>query len=129
MTAVELLVTCRASVVDLEAQGGWLKYQAPTGALTPELQSQLKKQKAELLSLLSAPPYVTLAPTGLVMPLPVLDLAWNLEDRGFRITTGEDGTLSVEPRHALTPGDRAALKRWESHLVALSEFCDQAEAI
>ena len=56
MTAVELLVTCRASGVDLEAQGGWLKYQAPTGALTPEWQSQLKKQKAELLSLLSAPP-------------------------------------------------------------------------
>jgi len=129
MTAVELLVTCRAAGVDLEAQGGWLKYQAPTGALTPELGSQLKAQKAELLSLLSAPPYVVLAPTGLAMPLPVLDLAWNLEDRGFPITTGEDGTLSVEPNDALTPADRSALSRWESHLVALSEFCDRAVAI
>ena len=58
----------------------------------------------------------------------MLELAWDLEERGFEVTTGEDGTLSVEPRHALTPHDRAVLERWESHLVALSEFCDQAVA-
>ena len=63
------------------------------------------------------------------MPLPVLDLAWNLEDRGFRITTGARGTLSVESNDALTPDDRAALRRWKTHLVALSEFCDKAVAI
>ena len=57
----------------------------------------------------------------------MVELAWDLEERGFEVTTGEGGTLSVEPRHALTPDDRAALKRWESHLVALSEFCDTVE--
>ena len=35
--------------------------------------------------------------------------------------------FSVEPRHALTPRDRAALEHWESHLVALSKFCDKVE--
>jgi len=89
---------------------------------------KLKQKKAELLSILNAPPSVTLAPAGLALPLLVVEFAWDLEDRGFRITTGEDGTLSVEPRHALTPRDRAALERWESHPVALSEFCDQAVA-
>ena len=65
--------------------------------------SQLERQKAELLPMLSAPPYVTLAPTGLAIPLQVIHLAWDLEDRGFRITTGARGTLSVEPNDALTP--------------------------
>ena len=72
---------------------------------------------------------MTLAPTGLTLPLPVIELAWDLEERGFHITTGEDGALSVEPRHALTARDRAALEQWEGHLAALSEFCDQAVAI
>jgi hypothetical protein len=129
MTALELITECRAAGIDLEARGTRLKCEAAPDALTPALRSKLKRKKKELLSILSAPPSVTLAPTGLTLPLPVVQLAWDLEDRGFCITTGQDGTLSVEPRHALTSHDRAALKRWESHLVALSEFCDQAVAI
>jgi len=128
MTALELLATCRAAGVDLHARGGRLKYEAPVGALTPALRSKLKQKKAELLAVLNAPPTVTLAPTGLTLPFPVVQLAWDLEERGFCITTEEGGTLSVEPRHALTSHDRAALERWENHLVALSEFCDQAVA-
>jgi len=49
-------------------------------------------------ALVNAPPSVTLAPTGLTLPLPVVELAWDLEERGFEVTTGEGGTLSVEPR-------------------------------
>ena len=128
MTALELITECRVAGIELKARGTRLKCEAAPGALTPALRSRLKQKKAELLALLNAPPTVTLAPTGLTLPLPVLELAWDLEERGFKVTTGEDGTLSVEPRHALTPHDRAALDRLESHLVALSEFCDQAVA-
>ena len=129
MTALELITECRVVGIALEARGTRLKCEAAPGALTPALRSKLKQKKAELLALLNAPPTVTLAPTGLTLPLAVVQLAWDLEDRGFRITTGENGTLSVEPRHALTSHDRAALERWERHLVVLSEFCDQAVAI
>ena len=34
-------------------------------------------------------------------PLPVLDLAWDLEEYVFEVTTGEDGTLPIKPRHSL----------------------------
>ena len=95
MTALELLATCRAAGVDLHARGGRLKYEAPVGALTPALRSKLKRKKKELLSILSAPPSVTLAPTGLALPLLVIQLAWDLEELGFEVTTGEDGALSI----------------------------------
>ena len=111
MTALELITECRVAGIELEAQGTQLRCEAAPGALTPALRSKLKRKKSELLSILSAPPIVTLAPTGLTLPLPVLELAWDLEERGFEVTTGEDGALSVEPRHALTPHDRAALER------------------
>ena len=124
MTALELLATCKAVGVDLHARGGRLKYEAPVGALTPDLRSKLKQKKAELLALLTAPRCVTLAPTGLTLPLPVLELSWDLEERGFLITTTEAAALSVEPRNALTPRDKANLERWEGHLSALCDFCD-----
>ena len=128
MTALELITECRTAGIELEARGTRLKCEAAPGALTPALRSKLKQKKAELLALLNAPPTVTLAPTGLTLPLPVIELAWDLEARGFLITTREDGALSVEPRHLLTSRDRAALAEWEGHLSALSEFCDEAVA-
>ena len=48
VTALELLTTCRAAGVDLHARGGRLKYEAPVGALTPDLRSKLKQKKVEL---------------------------------------------------------------------------------
>jgi len=57
-----------------------------------------------------------------------VQLAWSLEERGFLITTTEDGGLSVEPRNALTARDKANLERWEGHLSALSDFCDEVVA-
>ena len=41
MTALELLATCKAVGVDLHARGGRLKYEAPVGALTPDLRSKM----------------------------------------------------------------------------------------
>ena len=128
MTAIELIAECRTAGIQLKARGTRLKCEAAPGALTPALRLKLIQKKAELLALLTAPPCVTLAPTGLTLPLRVLELAWDLEERGFLITTREDGALSVEPRHALTARDRANLKQWEGHLSALSDFCDHVVA-
>ena len=66
-----------------------------------------------------------MSPTGLTVPLPVLELAWDLEARGFDVTVGAENALSVEPRHTLTLRDRLELERWEKHLAALTVFCDE----
>ena len=48
----------------------------------------------------------------------MLELAWNLEERGFEVTTGEDGTLSVEPPAASESAkpDMASLGRDQSKI-------------
>ena len=125
MTAIQLLKECQAAGVSLHAEGPTLKFQAAPGALTPALRAQLKQNKTELLVLLKSPPLITLSPTGLTVPLPVLELAWDLEARGFAITVGADNVLCVEPRHTLTVRDRRELERWEKHLAALTVFCDE----
>ena len=46
MTATDLIATCRAAGILLEVNGDRLKYQAPAGALTPELRATLKEHKS-----------------------------------------------------------------------------------
>jgi len=76
---------------------------------------------------LSRPRFVTLYPTGLTLPVQVLELTWDLERRGFEITLRENGELTVEPRKALTEADQIALTKWHDHIVALTQFCDEVE--
>ena len=66
--------------------------------------------------------YVTLR-AGLVLPVEPLRLAWALEDRGFRLAV-EEGALVVRPGSALTADDRAAIRRWKSHLFAIAQYCE-----
>ncbi len=124
MTAAEVLTTCREAGIRLEAAGDRLRYEAPSGTLTPELRDTLTRHKAELLSLLTPERFVTLAPTGLTLPREAVDFAMDLERRGFELTVS-DRDIDVQPAKALTPADRDALARWRQHVVALTQFCDR----
>jgi|KBSMisStandDraft_5_1062788.scaffolds.fasta_scaffold15276_6 hypothetical protein len=66
---------------------------------------------------------------GLTLPLAALRLAWALEARGLHL--GVDGDLlRVGPRDLLTDDDRAELRRWKPHLLAMLEYsADAHEAV
>lgn len=64
----------------------------------------------------SEPQFVCLP--GLTVPLEPLRLLWSLEARG--LTVGRDGnTITVIPAGQLTEDERAALRRWRPHVLAL----------
>ena len=124
MTAVELLTTCRQAGIHLEAAGDTLRYEAPRGALTSELRDTLAQRKAEILAVLRPAEFVTLR-NGPTLPLPVLQLAWGLEDRGFTLSLTPGGTLTVAPTNALSDADRIAIRRWRQHLTALTDYVER----
>ena len=69
-------------------------------------------------------PFVCLGPGptgGLTVPVAALRLAWDLEERGFRLSQ-EGDTLYVEPARSLTEADRAGLRRWKHHVLALMDY-------
>jgi hypothetical protein len=72
---------------------------------------------------MNASNFVTLA-GGLTVPLPALQVLWNLEDRGVYLRLDGDGIIAT-PRTALTDADRATVKRWRAHVVALLQYCQQ----
>ena len=51
MSAVELLTELHSRGIQLEAAGDRLRFDAPKGALTPELRQSMAEHKAELLEL------------------------------------------------------------------------------
>ena len=126
MTAGEVLTVCREAGIRLEVVGDRLRFDAPVGALTPELRDTLARHKRELLDVLTMQ-FVTLR-DGPTLPLPVLQLAWNLEDRGFcmRLTAG--GDVEIQPTAALTTRDQAAIQRWRRHLAAVVHYVDEVVA-
>ena len=82
MTLAELLTVVRAADIRFEARGDRLLFDAPHGALTPELRAALVQQKPALLVRLAPVEFVTLK-GGLTIPVPVLRLALDLEARGI----------------------------------------------
>jgi hypothetical protein len=72
---------------------------------------------------MSVSDYVCLS-GGLAVPLPALQVLWNLEDRGVHLRLDGDGIVAT-PRTALSDADRAAVKRWRWHVVALLQYCRQ----
>ena len=52
MTPLQLLLSLRSREIHLWVEGDRLRYSAPTGALTPDLRTQLAEHKAEILTLL-----------------------------------------------------------------------------
>ena len=74
MTLAELLTVVRAADIRLEARGDRLVFDAPHGALTPELRATLAEQKPALLAWLAPVEFVTLK-GGVTIPVPALRLA------------------------------------------------------
>ena len=123
MTAGEVLTVCREAGIRLEVAGDRLRFDAPAGALTPDLRDALARHKRELLDVLTMQ-FVTLR-DGPTLPLPVLQLAWSLEDRGLRVCLTPGGDVDIAPTDALTAADRAAIRRWRQHLAALTDYVER----
>jgi hypothetical protein len=70
--------------------------------------------------------YATL-PSGCSLPVESIELALDLEARGF--TLEQDGdTLIVQPYQRLTPGDCMQIRRWKYHLLAVLDYVSTREA-
>ena len=61
--------------------------------------------------------------TGLVVPMPAVLLALDLEHRGCRLEVDDDA-LVVSPRDLLNDDDRAQIRRWRVHLKAIVAAAD-----
>lgn len=64
--------------------------------------------------------FVTLR-SGLTLPLAAIQLAFDLENRGLRLRIDGD-SLSVGPGDRLTDADRALIRRWKPHLLAIVAY-------
>lgn len=58
---------------------------------------------------------------GLTVPLAVLRALWDFEDRGLHFRLDGDDII-VGPRDRLTDNDRAQLRRWKAHVIALLTY-------
>ena len=121
MTLAELLTVVRAADIRLEARGDRLVFDAPHGALTPELRAALAEQKTALLALLAPVEFVTLK-GGVTIPVPALRLALDLEARGIPLATAADHQFVVANHERLTADDLVNIQRWRAHLGALVDY-------
>ena len=121
MTARQLLAVVRAAGIRFEARGARLVYDAPRGALTPELRSALVQQKAALLMLLAPVEFVPLK-GGLTIPVAALRLALALEARGIPLATDADHQFVVPSDDRVTADDLEEIQRWRAHLGAIVEY-------
>jgi hypothetical protein len=78
--------------------------------------------------MMSVSDFVTLR-GGLTLPLAAVRLAFDLEGRGLHLRLeGGGDVLSVGPGDRLTDADRALIRRWKPHLVAIVGYnTDQQE--
>jgi len=60
---------------------------------------------------------------GLIVPTEALQLALDLEARGFRLKV-DDGDLLVAPFGRLTAAECEQITRWKRHLCALVAFSE-----
>jgi hypothetical protein len=121
MTLAELLTVVRAADIRLEARGDRLLFDAPRGALTPELRTVLAEQKPALLAWLAPVEFVTLK-GGLTIPVPALRLALDLEARGIPLATDADRQFVVPRDERLTADDLVNMQRWRAHLGAIVDY-------
>jgi hypothetical protein len=70
---------------------------------------------------MSACDYVMLK-GGLTIPLAVLRVLWDLEERGVRVRVDDEGDLVVAPRGVITDTDREVLRRWKPHVAVLVTY-------
>ncbi len=70
--------------------------------------------------------FVTLT-GGLIVPLPVLQALWALEDRGVHLRLDGE-TIIANRRGLLTDADRAVIRRWRAHVVELLTYASPERA-
>jgi hypothetical protein len=121
MTPAELLTLVRAADIRLEARGDRLLFDAPHGALTPELRAALAEQKPALLAWLAPVEFVTLE-GGVTIPVLALRLALDLEARGIPLATDADHQFVVPKDGRLTAEDLVNIQRWRAHLGAIVDY-------
>jgi hypothetical protein len=119
MTALDILTLARDAGIVLKVRGDILHVDAPAGRLTPELRDLLARRKPELLALLAPVTEYVYLRGGLTVPRPALELALDLERRGFHMRLDEHQQFEIEPHAALTESDRARIGRWRLHLAAV----------
>jgi hypothetical protein len=146
-----VLSAVRAAGIHLWAAGDTLQFDAPAGAMTPELRAAVLEHRAAVLALLapaSAPgadpgassevapatveplhEYISLR-GGLVVPVPALQLALSLENRGFLLRVDADHQLVIQHTKdvELTEAERLALTRWHLHVAAIAAYRPPIEA-
>jgi TubC N-terminal docking domain len=127
VTTHELLMTCRCAGIVLAAAGDYLDVDAPAGALTPDLRDELARHKADLLTLLAPVTEFVIFRGGLVVPLPAVYLALDLERRGCTMRLDEFQDIVVEPHSALTDADWPAIHRWRRQLAAILGYDADAQ--
>lgn len=120
MTALELVAQARMDGVTVRAKGNVLTIKASSVALK-KWQPLLAARKPEILAAL-APHQCVMLRGGLSIPLPALQLAWSLEDRGIHLRTDAHHQLVVPHGPKLTDADRMAIARWHLHLAAVVEY-------
>lgn len=69
---------------------------------------------------MSATDFVVLP--GLTLPLAAVRLALDLEHRGLHLAREDNDVLVVGPRERLTDEDRALIRRWKPHLLAIVTY-------
>jgi TubC N-terminal docking domain len=122
MSPTELLTAIRHAGIDLQADGDRLVYDAPKGMMTAELRIAIVEQKAALLAILARPrAFVTLV-SGLILPIEAIELALDLEARGFKMSLDTCDQFQIEPSNALTAADLAAIQRWRLHLASIISY-------
>lgn len=122
MSAANLLARVRAADIHLEAQGDRLVVDAPKGAVTPGLRTELTRHKPALLALLApSRAFVTLR-NGPTLPVEVVELAIDLEQRGFALSLDACHQIVIEPKAQLSNLDRSRIRRWRAHLGAVLAY-------
>ena len=64
---------------------------------------------------------------GLALPVGAFRLALDLEARGLHMRCEEGDVLVVGPRERLTDEDRAGLRKWKPHLLAIVTYNADAQ--
>lgn len=121
----EVLVATKQADIRLQAEGDRLVVDAPVGTLTPELRDALTRNKAALLARLQPVMEFICLKGGLIVLRPALELALDLEQRGFTLSLDPTERLEIEPTASsgpLTDADRAGIARWHLHLAAIVAY-------
>jgi hypothetical protein len=112
VTAAALLADLRQLGVILTVKGDSLQVDAPRGALTDELRTEIRAHKAELIRQLQ------LEADG-------RDILAALADRGITVRLGADGRPVVRPAHLVDEADRALLAAHREAVLAALKAPDE----